>query len=32
MFMEKTFKTIKYPRCGSDVIIDIARAVDEEGE
>jgi predicted RNA-binding Zn-ribbon protein involved in translation (DUF1610 family) len=30
--MEKKFKTIKCPKCGGTVEIDIARAVDEEGE
>ena len=32
MIMEKTFKTITCLKCGSSVEINIARAVDEEGE
>lgn len=30
--MEKKFKTIKCPKCGADVEINIAHAVDEDGE
>lgn len=29
---DKQFKTIKCPKCGADVQINIANAVDEEGE